>query len=257
MPRRIAHQALVEAHARLLALFAELDGHTQLELPRIVQQQHTERPIVDDTLDELCDPRQELVEIEDRCQLAPDLGERLECLGVLTLPLEQPGMLERDGHERREVAEQRHVHFVEGVLLEPENVERADHPRLVDQRHDECRPHARHQVLVARVPRRRPCSAPGAARPPPSRRALPPLAAERAPQPPAGSRTDRRSVAPDGTRRGDRRQRRRTGAPGPTARGSCRTACRGRGPRSPAARDPTGSVAARARWPWRRVARLV
>ncbi len=152
MPRRIAHQALVEAHARLLALFAELDGHTQLELPRIVQQQHTERPIVDDTLDELCDPGQELVEIEDRCQLAPDLGERLEGLGVLTLPLEQPGMLERDGHERREVAEQRHVHFVEGVLLEPENVERADHPRLVDQRHDECRPHARHQVLVARVP---------------------------------------------------------------------------------------------------------
>ena len=93
------------------------------------EQHHAERAVVDDPFDELREARQQLVEIEDRGNLAADLGQRLERLGVAALEIEEPRVLERHGDERRELRQQRHVGLVEGVVLMAEDVERADDPR--------------------------------------------------------------------------------------------------------------------------------
>ena len=58
---------------------------------------------------------EQLVEIEDRRQLAADLGQRLEGVARAALVLEQARVLERDADVGRELAEQRHVRLVEGV----------------------------------------------------------------------------------------------------------------------------------------------
>ena len=52
---------------------------------------------------------------------------------------------------RRELAQQRNVRLVERVALMAQDVERANHLRLIDQRHDQRRVHPRHVVLVARI----------------------------------------------------------------------------------------------------------
>ena len=150
--RGIADEPLAEVERRLLAALAELHRHLQFEPARgLVEQQHAEAAVVDDALDELGQAGQQLLEIENRGELAPDLGERLEGLAVATLDVEEPRVLERDGDERRELPEERDVGLVERVVLVTEDVEGANDPRLVDERHHERRAHPGHEVLVARV----------------------------------------------------------------------------------------------------------
>ena len=88
---------------------------------------------------QLRDPRQQLVEVEHRGDLAADLGERLERLGVLPLPLEQARVDERRRDVRAELAQDRHVALGVAVAVAAQEVERADGLRLVEQRHDQRR----------------------------------------------------------------------------------------------------------------------
>ncbi len=111
------------------------------------------RAVVDDPLGELRDAREQLVEIEHRRDLAADLGERLERLGVAAAALEQPRVDERDRDVRGELPHDRDVAFGELVAVAAEDVQRADRPRLVQQRHDDLGVHARHELDVARIGR--------------------------------------------------------------------------------------------------------
>ena len=60
-------------------------------------------------LGELRDPREQLVEIEDRRDIPADLGERLERFGVVPAALEQPRVDERHRHMRAELPHDRDV----------------------------------------------------------------------------------------------------------------------------------------------------
>ena len=85
-------------------LVAVAHGHLHLELLRLlVEQQDAERPVVDDAAGQAGDARQQLVEVEDRAELAADLGQRFERARVLALVLEQPRVLDRDRDVRAEL----------------------------------------------------------------------------------------------------------------------------------------------------------
>ena len=75
----------------------------------VVEEQDAERPVVDEPLGELRDAREQLIEIEDGRDLAADLGQRLERLGVEAALLEESGVDERDRDVRRELAQDRDV----------------------------------------------------------------------------------------------------------------------------------------------------
>ena len=88
MERRVADQPFAQTHARDRHLLAVLHGKLHLELVIGVQEQDAEGAIVDHATGELRDPREQLVEIEHRRDIAADFRERLERLGVETAPLE-------------------------------------------------------------------------------------------------------------------------------------------------------------------------
>ena len=92
MQRRVADQALAELDRRHRArIVAELDRHLQIERLRLfVEQRDAEDAVVDDALDQMREPRQQLVGIENRAHLAADLRQRFERLRVFALRLEQP-----------------------------------------------------------------------------------------------------------------------------------------------------------------------
>ena len=73
-----------------------------LELVVVVEEQDAERPVVDDALGELRDAREELIEVQNGRDLAPDLGERFERLGVVAALLEEPRVDDRDRDVRGE-----------------------------------------------------------------------------------------------------------------------------------------------------------
>ncbi len=150
----VTDQALAERHRRQHDLLAELHRDLHLQLAGlVVQQQDAERTIVDDTPGELSDSRQQLIEIEDRRDLAPDLSQELEGLGVLPLPLEEPRIDERGGDVRRKLTEDRRVAIRVAIPLAAEDVERANRLRLVHERHGDGRHHAGHDADVVRFGR--------------------------------------------------------------------------------------------------------
>ena len=104
MQRGVADEPFAEPHARHFALLAVLHRELHLELAVLVEEQDAERPVVDDPLGELRDAREQLVEIENRRDLAADLGKRLERFGIETAALEQPRVDERDRDVRAELA---------------------------------------------------------------------------------------------------------------------------------------------------------
>ncbi len=131
MKRRVADEPLAERHARYLAIFAELDGQLDLELAGIVQQEDAEGPVVDDASGQLRDPREELIQIQHGRDLAADLGERFERLGVQSALLEQARVDERDGHVRGELPENRGVANGELIAIVAQEIQRAEGSALV------------------------------------------------------------------------------------------------------------------------------
>ena len=110
MERRIADEPFSEADARHFDFLAVLQRQLHLELATLlVQQQDAERAIVDDALGQLRDAGEQLVELEHRCDVAADLGERLECFGIARAAIEQPRVDERDRHMRAELPHDRDV----------------------------------------------------------------------------------------------------------------------------------------------------
>ena len=110
---------------------------------------------------------EQLVQVEDRAELAGDLRQRFEGAGVVARVLEQPRVLDRDRDVRGELPEDGFVGLGELPDGVAEQVERADDAALAPQRHDELGVRARHGFDVARIrvhvvdetaaaPRRRP-----------------------------------------------------------------------------------------------------
>ena len=84
-----ADDALAEADARDVALLAEVHRDLDLELAVVIEQEDAEGAVVDHPLGELRDAREELIEVQDRRDLTPDFGERLERLRVEAALLEE------------------------------------------------------------------------------------------------------------------------------------------------------------------------
>ncbi len=149
--RGIADQALAERHARHFDLLAVLDRQLHLQLVVVVHEQDPERAVVDDPLGELRDADEQLVDVEHRRHFVADLGERLERLRVETAALEQAGVHQRHGNVRRELRDDRHVAIGELMEVPAEDVQRADRPRPVQQRHHQLRLHAGNELDVAGI----------------------------------------------------------------------------------------------------------
>ncbi len=93
------------------------------------------------------------LEVEHRGDLAADLGQRLERLGVEALLLEQPRVDECGRDVRGELPQNRDVALGVPVALAAEDVQRADRLRLVDERHGQRGHASRARPDVARVGR--------------------------------------------------------------------------------------------------------
>ena len=102
---------------------------------------------------ELRDAREQLVEVENRRHLAADLRKRLERFGVEAAALEQPRVHERHRHVSGELRDDGDVALRELAGMMAEDVQRADRPRLVPERHHELRLHAGHELDIAGVGR--------------------------------------------------------------------------------------------------------
>jgi hypothetical protein len=124
----VSDEPLPETHAGHVDLLAVLDGQLHLELARIVEQQDPERAVVDDVLGQLRDPREELIEIEQRRDLPAELRQRLERVGIASAALVQPCIDERHGDVRRELANDRDVTLGELTAMAAQDVERAQRP---------------------------------------------------------------------------------------------------------------------------------
>jgi hypothetical protein len=151
--RRIADQAFADLDGlQRPRIVAEFDRHLQLEGLRVfVEQRDAEDAVVDDALDQVSEPRQQLVRIENRAHLAADLGQRFEGLDVLALGLEQPGGRNRLGDVRAELPQDPLVALGERAEPVAQQVERADHLALVAQRHGQLRLGAGDDRQVARI----------------------------------------------------------------------------------------------------------
>ena len=135
--RRVADQPLPELDVRHVDLVAVPHRDLDLQLAGpVVNEEDAERAVVDDAAGQIRDPRQQLVEVENRAELAADLRQRLERAGVLALVLEQPRVLDGDGDVRAELAQQHLVDLGELAFGVAQQVQRADDAALPAQRHD-------------------------------------------------------------------------------------------------------------------------
>ena len=133
-------------------MLAVLHGVLDLQLARfVVQQPDPEGAVVDDAAHRRPDAREQLVEIEHRRDVAADLGQRLERLRVGAASLEQARVDDADRDVRGELSQQLDVGSRELILAVAEDVERADRPLLLQQRHHQLRRHPRDDRHVARV----------------------------------------------------------------------------------------------------------
>ncbi len=152
MERGVADEPFSQAERGYPHFFSILDRQLHLELPALfVEQQDPERAVVDQPLRQLRDPREQLVELEDRRDLPADLGERLECVGVAAASLEQPRVDQRNRDVRTELPDDLDVTGGELVGVLAENVQRANRPGLVQQGDDDFGVHARHDLDVSRI----------------------------------------------------------------------------------------------------------
>ena len=151
--RGVADQALAELHrVHGLWIVAVLDGDLHLQHPGVFIEQHdAEDAVVDHSLDEVRESREQLVRIENGRHLAADLGEGLQRFGVLAFRFEQPRGGNALGDVRAKLAEDPFVAFGEGAQLVAQQVERANHLALVAQRDGELRLGARDHRQVAGV----------------------------------------------------------------------------------------------------------
>ena len=152
MQRGVADEPLAECDLRKDDLLAVLDRHFDVQLARgLVEQEDAERAIVHQPAGELGDPREQLVQVEHGGDLAADIGQGLERLGVLLLPFEQARVDDGGRGQGGELAEDVGVPFRVAVALPAEHVQGANRLRLVHERHGERRHHAGHDLDVVRI----------------------------------------------------------------------------------------------------------
>ena len=129
-----------------------MQRHFGLELLlRLVDEKDAERPVIDDAFGEDRDAAQQLVEIENFGDLAGNLSERLQGIGVVAFLLEQARVRQRLRDVHAELRENLLVALGEGADTIAEQVQRAEHPLLVPQRYDELRVHSGYEAEISRV----------------------------------------------------------------------------------------------------------
>ena len=147
-----AAQALADRQPALLAAGTEVDGLAQDELlPLLVEEQDPERLVVDHALDDLGEPLQEDVEVEDRRRLLADLVEAREEAGVPARLAVERRVLDRDREVAREDQERRAHRRREGLDGRSLDVEDADEPPLREERDRELGDDPGEERDVARV----------------------------------------------------------------------------------------------------------
>ena len=150
--RGVADEPFADLDRQHVRLLAVLQRHFGLELLlRLVDEKDAERPVVDDAFGENRDAAQQLVEIENFGDLAGNLGERLQGIGVVAFLLEQARVRQRLRDVHAELPENLLVALGEGADTIAEQVQRAQHPLLVPQRHDELRVHSGYQPEISRI----------------------------------------------------------------------------------------------------------
>ena len=147
-----AAQALADRQPALLAPGAEVHGLAQDELlPLLVEEQDPEHLVVDHALDDLGEPLQEDVEVEDRRRLLADLVERREEAGVPARLAVERRVLDRDREVGREDLERRAHRRRERLDGGALDVEDADETALAEERDRELGDDVREERDVARV----------------------------------------------------------------------------------------------------------
>ncbi len=152
MQRGVSHEAVADLDARRHELIAIANSGLHLELAGlVVHEQNAERPVIDDAACDARQMREQLVQVQNRSELAGHLRQRLECARVLAFVLEQPRILDRDGDIRTELAQHRFIYQRELPDVFAEQVERADDAALSTKRHHQLRVGARHGFDVPRI----------------------------------------------------------------------------------------------------------
>ncbi len=150
--RRVADQAVTDLDARDHDLVAVPNGDLHLQLLRLfVEQQDAEGAVINDAAREIGDPREQLLEVQNRAELARDVRQRLEGSGVLPLVLEQARVLDRDRHVRAELAQNAFVGFRELAGGVAQKIQRTDDASLAAERNDQLRVRSRNGFDVPRV----------------------------------------------------------------------------------------------------------
>ena len=126
---------------------------SDLELAVVIEQEDAEGAVIDHLLGELRDAREELIEVQNRRDLTPDFGERLERLRVEPALLEEARIDDGDRDVRGDLPQHGHVVVAEVIRVAAEQVERANRLRLVEQRHDDFRRHPGDELDVSRIRR--------------------------------------------------------------------------------------------------------
>ena len=114
-----------------------------------LEEKHPERPIVNHALDQLREPAQQQLEIENGRKVARNFDQRLQRLGFFALAFEQSRIFERHRHVRAKLAKNR---LVAGrKLSQPiaQEIECANDPALATQRYHELRARSRNQIDIA------------------------------------------------------------------------------------------------------------
>ncbi len=100
-----------------------------------IEQQDGEHLVVDDASQQIGNPLQQLVDIQDRGQLAADLGQQGQLPRLPRHARVQARVLDADGDARREQRQQPLVLFGERARLVGFHIDHADDFVLGDQRH--------------------------------------------------------------------------------------------------------------------------
>ena len=148
----IADDAVAQLHAGNGDLVAVSHGDLHFQIARtFVDEKDAEGAVVDEAARQVRDAREELVQVEDRAELAADLGQRFQRAGVFARVLEQTRVFDRHRDVRPELAQEHLVDFGELPLRFAQKVEGADDAALATQRHDELGVRPRHRLHVSRI----------------------------------------------------------------------------------------------------------
>src|SRR5271165_411926 len=135
----VAHQPNAQRDLVLeLYVLLEAQGEAVLqEAPGLVEQKDGKHLVIDDAGHQVGNALQQLINVEDGCQLAADFGEQGELSGLARDPRVQTCILDPHGNARGEQRQQTFVLFRKGSRLIGFDVNHPDYFVLGDERHSQ------------------------------------------------------------------------------------------------------------------------